>query len=82
MAEELAAGRVTAHLGEPAESAFARGPKKRAKTGRTGIRLLRGLLAGGRLPECWIPPGHVLECRALFALWADTGKVGSVSFSA
>ena len=23
------------------------------------------LLAGGRLPECWIPPGRILECRAL-----------------
>ena len=23
------------------------------------------LLAEGRLPECWIPPGRILECRAL-----------------
>ena len=23
------------------------------------------LLAGGRLPECWIPPSRILECRAL-----------------
>jgi transposase len=26
---------------------------------------MRDLLAGGRLPECWIPPAQVLEYRAL-----------------
>ncbi len=71
VAEELAAAGVTAHLGEPAETAFARGPKKRAKTDRADTRLLRDLLAGGRLPECWIPPGHILECRALLELYHD-----------
>ena len=29
------------------------------------------LLAEGRLPECWIPPGHILECRALLELYND-----------
>ena len=29
------------------------------------------LLAEGRLPECWIPPGHILECRALLELYHD-----------
>jgi hypothetical protein len=66
VAEELAAAGVTSHLGEPAETAFARGPKKHAKTDRADTRLLRDLPAGGRLPECWIPPGHILECRALY----------------
>jgi transposase len=34
-------------------------------------RHLRRLLADGRLPECWIPPGHILECRALLELYHD-----------
>ena len=25
----------------------------------------------GRLPECWIPPGHILECRALLETYHD-----------
>ena len=29
------------------------------------------LLAEGRLPECWIPPGNVLECRALLETYHD-----------
>jgi transposase len=29
------------------------------------------LLAEGRLPECWIPPGHILECRALLEAYHD-----------
>jgi hypothetical protein len=29
------------------------------------------LLAEGRLPECWIPPGHILECRALLETYHD-----------
>src|SRR5437016_5002099 len=24
-----------------------------------------------RLPECWIPPGHILECRALLETYHD-----------
>ncbi len=63
--EELAAAGITAHLAEPADTAFARGRKRHAKTDKTDCRHLRMLLAEGRLPECWIPPGHVLECRAL-----------------
>jgi transposase len=65
VAEELAAAGVAAHVAEPAETAFARGPKKRAKTDRADARHLRQLLAEGRLPECWIPPPQILECRAL-----------------
>src|SRR6266571_4770122 len=54
--EELARAGVEAHLAEPADTATARGRKKRAKTDRADARLLRDLLAEGRLPECWIPP--------------------------
>jgi hypothetical protein len=32
---------------------------------------LRLLLAEGRLPECWIPPGRILECRALLETYHD-----------
>ena len=71
VAEELAAAGITAHLAEPADTAFARGRKRHAKTDKTDCRHLRMLLAEGRLPECWIPPGHILECRALLELYHD-----------
>jgi transposase len=69
--EELAAAGVTAHLGEPADTAFARGRKRHAKTDKTDARHLRMLLAEGRLPECWIPPGQILEYRALLETYHD-----------
>src|SRR6516162_4304897 len=71
VAEELAAAGVTAHVGEPADTAFARGRKRHAKTDKTDARHLRMLLAEGRLPECWIPPRHILECRAVLELYND-----------
>jgi transposase len=71
VAEELAAAGITAHLAEPADTAFARGRKRHAKTDKTDSRHLRQLLAEGRLPECWIPPGHILECRALLETYHD-----------
>ncbi len=71
VAEELAAAGVVAHLAGPADTAFVRGRKRHAKTGKTDSRHLRVLLAEGRLPECWIPPGHILECRALLELYND-----------
>ena len=71
VAEELAAAGVAAHLAEPADTAFARGRKRHAKTDKTDCRHLRMLLAEGRLPECWIPPGRILECRALLELYHD-----------
>ena len=64
-------GRVAAHLAEPADTAFARGRKRHAKTDKTDCRHLRMLLAEGRLPECWIPPGRILECRALLETYHD-----------
>jgi transposase len=71
VAEELAAAGVTAHVAEPADTAFARGRKRHAKTDRTDARHLRQLLAEGRLPECWVPPAQVLECRALLETHND-----------
>src|ERR1700686_3612760 len=71
VAEELAAAGVTAHLAEPADTAFARGRKRHAKTDKTDCRHLRMLLAEGRLPECWIPPSRILECRALLETYHD-----------
>jgi transposase len=71
VAEELAAAGVAAHLAEPADTAFARGRKRHAKTDKTDCRHLRMLLAEGRLPECWIPPGNILECRALLETYHD-----------
>jgi len=50
--EELAAAGVAAHVAEPADTAFARGRKRHAKTDKTDSRHLRQLLAEGRLPEC------------------------------
>ena len=57
--------------GRAGDTAFARGRKRHAKTDRTDCRHLRLLLAEGRLPECWIPPGRILECRALLETYHD-----------
>src|SRR4030088_3130268 len=60
----------TGWAGGPAELGAARGAaararKRHAKTDKTDSRHLRELLAEGRLPECWIPPSRILDCRAL-----------------
>src|SRR4051812_46311011 len=62
--EEFAAIAARVHLAEPAETAARRGTKKRAKSDRADARHLRELLMVGRLPESWIPPGHLLDLRA------------------
>jgi transposase len=62
--EELEAVGADVHLAEPAETSSLRGSKKRAKTDRADARHLRELLMVGRLPEAWIPPGHLLDLRA------------------
>src|SRR5437016_3385929 len=67
----LAAAGIAVHLAEPADTAFARGRKRHAKTDKTDSRHLRMLLAEGRLPECWVPPGRILECRALLETYHD-----------
>jgi transposase len=71
VAEELAAAGMGVQLAEPADTAALRGRKRRAKTDRTDSRLLRVHAAAGDLPQCWIPPSHVLECRALLELYHD-----------
>lgn len=71
VAEELAAAGFEAHVGEPADTAALRGRKRRAKTDRTDSRHIRELVDTGRLPECWIPPWRVLECRALLETYHD-----------
>jgi transposase len=62
--EELYRVGAIVHLAEPAETAQRRGRKKRAKTDRADARLLRELVMGGRLPESWIAPDHILDLRA------------------
>ena len=64
-------GRDRGASGRAADTAFARGRKRHAKTDKTDCRHLRQLLAEGRLPECWIPPSHILECRALLETYHD-----------
>jgi transposase len=71
IAEEMAKAGVIAHLAEPADTSALRGPKRRAKTDKADAKLLRELLAAGRLPECYIPPAQVLEWRALLELYQD-----------
>jgi transposase len=71
IAEEMAKAGVDAHLAEPADTSALRGPKRRAKTDKADAKLLRELLATGRLPECYIPPAQVLEWRALLELYQD-----------
>ncbi len=69
IAEELAGAGIAVHVAEPADTASARGRKKRAKTDRADARLIRDLLAEGRLPESWVPPQLVLEVRTLGRLY-------------
>jgi transposase len=71
VAEELAAAGITPHLAEPADTAALRGKKRHAKTDKTDARHLRVHLLAGDLPECWIPPAHVLEARAVVRLYKD-----------
>jgi transposase len=85
VAGELAAAGITAHLAEPADTAFARGRKRHAKTDKTDARHLRMLLADGRLPECWIPPapswsaGRCWSCTTTCAASAPPGRGGRSS---
>jgi transposase len=71
VAEELAAAAITPHLAEPADTAALRGRKRHAKTDKTDARHLRVHLMAGDLPECWIPPEHMLEARAVVRLYKD-----------
>ncbi|MGZ6564871.1 MAG: IS110 family transposase [Solirubrobacteraceae bacterium] len=62
--EELRRVGARVHLAEPAETSALRGNKKHAKTDRADAKHLRELVMTGRLPECWIPPDHLLDLRA------------------
>src|SRR3954467_2883678 len=65
--EELRAVGADVHLAEPAETSSLRGSTRRAKTDRADARNFRERLMGGRLPEAWIAPGHLLALRARVA---------------
>ena len=69
--EELEHAGIAASLAEPADTAAARGRKRRAKTDSADAGLVRELLAGGRLPTSWIPPEQVREIRAVLELYKD-----------
>ena len=62
--EELRRVGARVYLAEPAETSALRGNKKHAKTDRADAKHLRELVMTGRLPECWIPPDHLLDLRA------------------
>jgi transposase len=69
--EELQSAGITALLAEPAQTAHERGPKKRAKTDKADARLLRDLVADGKVPVSWIPPEQARELRGLLQLYRD-----------
>ena len=69
MVEEVVAAGFEAHLAEPADTQAARGRQRHAKTDRSDSRLLRELLADGRLPASWIAPAIVLEWRERIRLY-------------
>jgi transposase len=69
--EELQRAGIEASLAETADTAAARGRKRRAKTDGADTALMRELLVGGRLPTSWIPPEQVREIRAILELYKD-----------
>lgn len=71
VAEEITAAGFVPHLAEPTQTAAKRGRKRKAKTDRADARLLRDLLLKNDLPECWIPPAVVLDCRAILETYRD-----------
>jgi transposase len=71
VAQEMRRVGIEVQLAEPADTAAARGPKRRAKTDRADAQLLRELCLDGRVPQCYIPPDAVLEFRALLELYHD-----------
>ena len=69
VAEELAAAGVAAHVAEPADTAFARGRKRHAKTDKTDSRHLQGTAgpgpAAGVLDPAVAHPGMPGAARAV-----------------
>ena len=72
--QELQRAGVMALLAEPAQTAGLRGSKQHAKTGKTDSRHLRMLVADGKVPASWIPPGQACELRALLQLYRDLSE--------
>ena len=79
VAEESRRVGAVVHLADPAETAARRGNKKRAKSDRADARLVREFLMIHRLPESWIPPGHILDLSAGVRLrhTLSSGSAGS-----
>jgi transposase len=71
VADELRRAGVKVQLAEPAETAALRGRRSHPKTDRTDARLMREAVQAGRIPQVFIPPEHVLECRALLSTYLD-----------
>lgn len=69
--EEIHSAGLGAALAQPADTAALRGKRRKAKTDRADSKLLRETLAAGRIPGCYIPPAHVLDCRALLEAYND-----------
>ena len=57
VAEELAAAAIAAHVGQPADTAAARGRKRHAKTDKTDSTALEGLAGRGPAAEVLGPAG-------------------------
>jgi len=71
-AEELAAAGVTAHVAEPAGTAFAPRPQAARQDRQDRLPGIFGCCwSRAGLPECWIPPAQILECRALLEAYHD-----------
>ncbi len=64
VARALERAGAVVHLAETVETRALRGRRRRAKTDRLDALWLRGLLAGGRLAEAWIPPEHIRRWRS------------------
>src|SRR4051794_3821937 len=54
--EEIERAGHTAHLADPAETAFRRGRKRRAKTDDSDCELQLRVVLGGGVPEARVPP--------------------------
>lgn len=71
VSEELRRAGCKVYLAEPGETAYLKGPKRRAKRDLGDAKHLRELVQQGRVPESWIPPAEILEARALIRLYLD-----------
>jgi transposase len=76
VAEELAAAGVEAHLAEPADTATARGRKRRAKTDKADSRLMRCLRRGDQQRVWAYHDGVDLGGPAMARIARDYGLYG------